>query len=85
MLTIANPWKGHSGFASTEARAYSGQVTLPSSTAPINLVGALADATSSDAALRRFLHGLPGVDQVGERGHRGEALSARVGSTRRMA
>jgi deoxyribose-phosphate aldolase len=26
---------------------------------------ALAAATSSDAALRRFLHGLPGVDQVG--------------------
>ncbi len=25
----------------------------------------LADATSSDSALRRFLHGLPGVDQVG--------------------
>ncbi|HEU4567580.1 MAG TPA: deoxyribose-phosphate aldolase [Marmoricola sp.] len=25
----------------------------------------LADATSSDASLRRFLHGLPGVDQVG--------------------
>jgi deoxyribose-phosphate aldolase len=25
----------------------------------------VADATSSDAALRRFLHGLPGVDQVG--------------------
>jgi deoxyribose-phosphate aldolase len=25
----------------------------------------LAEATSSDAALRRFLHGLPGVDQVG--------------------
>jgi deoxyribose-phosphate aldolase len=25
----------------------------------------LTDATSSDAALRRFLHGLPGVDQVG--------------------
>jgi deoxyribose-phosphate aldolase len=25
----------------------------------------LAGATSSDAALRRFLHGLPGVDQVG--------------------
>ncbi|HET7357492.1 MAG TPA: deoxyribose-phosphate aldolase [Nocardioidaceae bacterium] len=25
----------------------------------------LAQATSSDAALRRFLHGLPGVDQVG--------------------
>ncbi len=28
-------------------------------------MGALSDATSSDAALRRFLHGLPGVDQVG--------------------
>ena len=25
----------------------------------------LADATSSDTSLRRFLHGLPGVDQVG--------------------
>ncbi|MFT4009603.1 MAG: deoxyribose-phosphate aldolase [Nocardioidaceae bacterium] len=25
----------------------------------------LADATSSDSSLRRFLHGLPGVDQVG--------------------
>ncbi|WP_030485029.1 deoxyribose-phosphate aldolase [Nocardioides aequoreus] len=25
----------------------------------------LADVTTSDAALRRFLHGLPGVDQVG--------------------
>ncbi|MFO7278786.1 MAG: deoxyribose-phosphate aldolase [Thermoanaerobacterales bacterium] len=25
----------------------------------------LADVTASDAALRRFLHGLPGVDQVG--------------------
>jgi deoxyribose-phosphate aldolase len=35
-------------------------VTLTSSTA-----SSLADATSSDAALRRFLHGLPGVDQVG--------------------
>ena len=39
--------------------------TLTGSTAPINVVGSLADATSSDAALRRFLHGLPGVDQVG--------------------
>ena len=35
-------------------------MTLTSSTA-----SSLADATSSDAALRRFLHGLPGVDQVG--------------------
>ncbi|MBA2464733.1 MAG: deoxyribose-phosphate aldolase [Nocardioidaceae bacterium] len=28
----------------------------------------LADVISSDAALRRFLHGLPGVDQVGAEG-----------------
>src|SRR5215471_6281790 len=26
---------------------------------------AIADATASESALRRFLHGLPGVDQVG--------------------
>src|SRR4051812_18963281 len=26
---------------------------------------ALSEATTSEAALRRFLHGLPGVDQVG--------------------
>jgi len=35
-------------------------VTLTDSTA-----SSLADATSSDTSLRRFLHGLPGVDQVG--------------------
>ena len=35
----------------------------------------LADATSSDAALRRFLHGLPGVDQVGA-----EARAAALGT-----
>ncbi|GHF30473.1 2-deoxyribose-5-phosphate aldolase [Amycolatopsis deserti] len=29
------------------------------------LPAALADATRDDASLRRFLHGLPGVDQVG--------------------
>ncbi|HET7683156.1 MAG TPA: deoxyribose-phosphate aldolase [Marmoricola sp.] len=36
-----------------------------SSTASLRDGTALAAATSSDAALRRFLHGLPGVDQVG--------------------
>ncbi len=36
----------------------------------------LADATSSDAALRRFLHGLPGVDQVGAE-QRAAALATR--------
>ena len=35
-------------------------MTSTSSTA-----SSLIDATTSDAALRRFLHGLPGVDQVG--------------------
>ncbi|WP_158891986.1 deoxyribose-phosphate aldolase [Amycolatopsis anabasis] len=32
---------------------------------PSPLPAALADATRDDASLRRFLHGLPGVDQVG--------------------
>ncbi len=35
----------------------------------------LSDATSSDSALRRFLHGLPGVDQVGA-----EARAATLGT-----
>jgi deoxyribose-phosphate aldolase len=35
----------------------------------------LSDATRSDAALRRFLHGLPGVDQVGA-----EARAAALGT-----
>jgi deoxyribose-phosphate aldolase len=39
------------------------------------LPGDLADATGSDASLRRFLHGLPGVDQVGA-----EARAASLGS-----
>ena len=41
-------------------------MTTVKAMAPSAPVGsALAEATSSDAALRRFLHGLPGVDQVG--------------------
>ncbi|WP_344630767.1 deoxyribose-phosphate aldolase [Streptomyces glaucosporus] len=41
--------------------------TSPTTTAapPPAPLPALADATASDAALRRFLHGLPGVDAVG--------------------
>jgi deoxyribose-phosphate aldolase len=47
-----------------------------SSAPPAQDVGAdLAEATSSDAALRRFLHGLPGVDQVGA-----EARAAMLGT-----
>jgi deoxyribose-phosphate aldolase len=34
-------------------------------TATAPTAGDLADVTASDASLRRFLHGLPGVDQVG--------------------
>jgi len=45
------------------------------STTSARLTGSLADATASDAALRRFLHGLPGVDQVGA-----DARAARLGS-----
>ena len=37
--------------------------TLKATAPPVG--PAFADVTSSDAALRRFLHGLPGVDQVG--------------------
>jgi deoxyribose-phosphate aldolase len=40
-------------------------VTTTKATAPSTAGAPLAEATSSDAALRRFLHGLPGVDQVG--------------------
>lgn len=52
------------------ARRYAGLVTMSSvipaygPDAPGRLAG-LADVTASDAALRRFLHGLPGVDAVG--------------------
>ena len=44
-------------------------------TTALNDAAGLAEATSSDAALRRFLHGLPGVDQVGA-----EARAAMLGS-----
>ncbi|GAA2395617.1 deoxyribose-phosphate aldolase [Streptomyces glaucosporus] len=53
------------------ARRYARLVTMPA-TSPTTTAApppaplpALADATASDAALRRFLHGLPGVDAVG--------------------
>src|SRR5215204_3993017 len=38
-------------------------------------IAAYADVTASEASLRRFLHGLPGVDQVGA-----EARAATLGS-----
>ena len=45
-------------------------------TAPSGGPAAFARETSSDAALRRFLHGLPGVDQVGAE-QRAAALGTR--------
>ena len=39
-------------------------MSVPAGVAPANRK-ILDEATASDAALRRFLHGLPGVDQVG--------------------
>ena len=47
------------------------RVTAPSST----LTSAFDDVTSSESSLRRFLHGLPGVDQVGA-----EARAASLGT-----
>jgi len=40
-------------------------VTTTSTHAPLPSADAYADVTSSESTLRRFLHGLPGVDQVG--------------------
>jgi deoxyribose-phosphate aldolase len=54
--------------------------TPPSSAAPTGErdipSGSLSDVASSEASLRRFLHGLPGVDQVGADG-RAAALATR--------
>ena len=41
----------------------------------------LADAATSDAALRRFLHGLPGVDQVGAEGRAANLATRSIKTT----
>ena len=48
---------------------------MPSYTAPVTILGRtdLSDVARDNASLRRFLHGLPGVDQVGA-----EARAARL-------
>ncbi len=46
--------------SSTSSQAYAGLVTPSPATA-----SRFADVAASEASLRRFLHGLPGVDQVG--------------------
>lgn len=54
----------------TGGTPYTDEVVISTSPAP-----ALDDVTASDASLRRFLHGLPGVDQVGA-----EARTATLGT-----
>jgi deoxyribose-phosphate aldolase len=49
--------------------------TAPGRAAPSGTPDAFADVTRSDAAFRAFLHGLPGVDQVGA-----EARAAQLGT-----
>jgi deoxyribose-phosphate aldolase len=51
-------------------------VVTTTATSSAGLSSGLSDVTQSDAALRRFLHGLPGVDQVGAEG-RAAALATR--------
>jgi deoxyribose-phosphate aldolase len=51
------------------------RVTTSSTASSHEIPSALADAASSDSSLRRFLHGLPGVDQVGA-----EARAASLGT-----
>jgi deoxyribose-phosphate aldolase len=48
---------------------------MSSTTSSYGVPADLAEATSSNASLRRFLHGLPGVDQVGA-----EARAAMLGT-----
>ena len=49
--------------------------TVVNNTAGLTAATDLAEATSSDSALRRFFHGLPGVEQVGA-----EARAATLGT-----
>src|SRR3954470_11260401 len=50
------------GLYSRYARRYARLVTMPTTASAAH---ALTDVTASDRTLRRFLHGLPGVDAVG--------------------
>jgi len=54
---------------------YAGAVTTSSPPILSGTVGDFADVTATEASLRRFLHGLPGVDQVGA-----EARTAGLGT-----
>ncbi len=54
---------------------YAGAVTTSSPPIPSDIAGDFADVTATEPSLRRFLHGLPGVDQVGA-----EARAAGLGT-----
>jgi deoxyribose-phosphate aldolase len=55
--------------------------TAPGTGAPAGLPPGLADAAASDASLRAFLHGLPGVDQVGADARAGRLASRSIKTT----
>jgi deoxyribose-phosphate aldolase len=66
------------GSRQPSSRTYADVVTAspsPTTSRAADLPAHLAEATTSDTALRRFLHGLPGVDQVGA-----EARAASLGT-----
>src|SRR5262245_32613435 len=56
-------------------QAYAGAMPATAATESSQGLAAYADVTASEASLRRFLHGLPGVDQVGA-----EARAASLGT-----
>jgi deoxyribose-phosphate aldolase len=49
--------------------------------AATDLTGRIGEITASDAALRRFLHGLPGVDQVGADARAAELATRSIKTT----
>jgi deoxyribose-phosphate aldolase len=63
-MTTAPPLPAPEAGAATRSSSRSGHV--------------LADVVASDAALRRFLHGLPGVDQVGAEARAGMLASRSI-------
>jgi deoxyribose-phosphate aldolase len=56
-------------------------LTSMASTVTAERLGDFADVTGSDSSLRRFLHGLPGVDQVGAEARAGALGSRSIKTT----
>ena len=81
LLVVRVGW--HCDSAGPRRQPYAGSVTSTPSPPPTRVRGRaprhaaadFSDVTRSDASLRRFLHGLPGVDQVGA-----EARAAALGT-----